>query len=717
MNRWLQDFSFKKSGYDRPNQKWICGRACDGRSCLTGPDQQGHCTAGPECQPIRKGDRWHCTRLAALGGPCADGPKPDGSCSCVMPKCIPVRSLRAWRGITVRLVAGACLALVLFLLGSRVGGWLLSPGDLTFAHASVSTRCSDCHQGVSERPIAWLATASYAGSAGAGSRLCLRCHNVGSNPENPHSLPAERLAMLTGAMRANAAPRATPLGLKIASVVSPPGHAGTSPLSCATCHHEHRGTGYDLRQLSNQQCQACHARQFASLSDGHPAFSSYPFVRRTRIIFDHEAHLLNHFTDPAVAGRALRSCLDCHQTDLKGNTMGLKPFATICAACHDSQIKGKGAVNAGIAFISLPHFDDRVMTGPYAIGQWPEDADQPVTPFMRLLLAADPALKSSLAILGNADLSDLPKNDPAKLMAAQQLAWGIKGLIYDLGRLGQAELSRRVEAALGRPLTEDQREGVVAFLNAEALGSAFNSSFPNLASEMINYRQQHKIAKTDWVPSPSPPPAAAEKSAKPEDWVANGGWYSPDGSFTLYYHPRGHADRFLSVWLDLTLTTAQATDPGEAKAVFDQLSAPKAPGYCAKCHSLDAVPAPMVNWRGAQPDSQVHEFNHFSHRSHLSLIGKAGCYMCHPLKTGASQSYLAAFAPGRGDPSQFRSNFQVINKATCAKCHCRGQVRDDCLLCHNYHVGVFQAVTPNARVTRPPSQASSPTTPEDEAGE
>jgi len=699
MNRWLQPFSFKKSFYERPNQKWICGRACQGQGCLTGPDAHGHCGAGPECRPLRKGDRWFCTRTEAHGGPCADGPAPDGSCRCVIPKCNPVRSLRSWRGLIVLWVTGLSLAGLLFAFGTSFGVRFFSPGPLSFAHASVGSKCSDCHAGVGNDPLAWLTSAAKTASVRSDSHMCLQCHNVGLKPFQPHSLPPNDLALISSHVITNASFGASPPGLKVARLVAGPVLGHGDELVCATCHQEHHGNQYDLRKLSNQQCQSCHARQFKSFANGHPDFVTYPFERRTRIIFDHAAHFSRHFLDPAQASLAPRTCVDCHQTDVNGNTMGLKPFEVICAACHRDQIKGKGAVSAGLAIISLPHFDDRVMTGKYAIGEWPEDADQKMTPFMRLLLSSDPGLRHALQQLAGTDLGNLPADDTNKLAAAQQLAWGIKGLIYDLGRLGQDELSRRLELALGHPITVEQREGVTAFLNAEVMRSAFQSSFPHLQSEMLGYRKQQNPAKSTLVPSPDLAPPPPDQQALPDAWVSNGGWYTTDGSFGLFYRPRGHADRFLKSWLEITLADDRGVAPEAAGAVFDQLSSTSGVGYCAKCHSVDHQPKRLVNWRGEQPDANLHPFNRFSHSAHLSLINNLGCFTCHPLKIGQPENYyMDAFQPGQYDAAKFNSNFQVINKAICANCHKPGKVQDDCLLCHNYHVGTFRAVIANGRI-------------------
>src|SRR5664279_631296 len=145
--RRLQTFGFEKSLYERPNQKWICGRAGDGHCCLAGPDAQGKCTATTECRPLRKGDRWYCTRASFLGGPCPEGPLPGGECCRTIPKCSPVRSLRSWRGLVVVLSVAVTLAGLLLSIADPRAKQILSPGEVSFAHRSVGD-CSKCHGGV-----------------------------------------------------------------------------------------------------------------------------------------------------------------------------------------------------------------------------------------------------------------------------------------------------------------------------------------------------------------------------------------------------------------------------------------------------------------------------------------------------------------------------------------------------------------------------------------
>ena len=563
--RRLQEFGFEKSAYERPNQKWVCGHAKEGRCCFSGPDAHGHCTATAECRPLRKGDRWFCARPAFLGGPCAEGPLPDGQCCRPIPKCSPVRSLRYSRGITVLVTVAATLAALLLCLGLKHGNRLFSPGELTFAHSSAGNNCAQCHGAMGGAAAGWLAGTTN--SAHDNSRLCLNCHNVGEAPLQPHSLPPDRLAPLTAAVKKHST-AAPPAGLALASFIPSLDHPGDTGIACATCHKEHRGKEASIQKLSDNQCQNCHASQFVSFADGHPQFSHYPFYRRTRIIFDHESHLHGHFADPAVAKSAPVSCLDCHETDPRGGAMLVKSFEAVCASCHDQKIKG----GSGIPFISLPQIDDQTLSGDFSVGDWPRDVNaQPLTPFLRFLLAGDPTVRDALDKLRGVDLSTLPKADPAKIKAAQTLAWGIKSLIYDLGAGGQNELIRRVNLSLGRPLSTYEQEGIVAFLPADILQTAFSNAFPRLQREILDHRNNAKPPPTQLIPSPDLAKPGPVKAVAPDVLVSQGGWYSPDGSFTLFYRPRGHADRFLSSWMNMTVNPDATGDPDRCPGL-DQVS-------------------------------------------------------------------------------------------------------------------------------------------------
>ena len=164
-----------------------------------------------------------------------------------------------------------------------------------------------------------------------------------------------------------------------------------------------------------------------------------------------------------------------------------------------------------------------------------------------------------------------------------------------------------------------------------------------------------------------------------EHWAVNGGWYW-DG-LALSYRPTGHADPFLVNWIDIAGTVQ--TD--SASRINAALADDSAVGSCSKCHSTDALEtgAYRMNWHGRKADLTQKQFTHFSHQTHADLMSDTGCLTCHQMNPNAD--YTAAFDGLRID--QFESNFSPIDKATCSGCHQPPVAGENCLLCHNYHVG------------------------------
>lgn len=669
--------------FERPNQEWVCGRACLGEPCLPGPDRQGNCRATTECRPIKKGDRWCCTRPGAFGGPCADGPRPEGACSRPIPKCEPVRSLRSIRGAVVwTTVVASCAGLVL-LLATRAGREFASPGELSFAHSSSKSNCSDCHAAAGDGAMVFAVTHPH--SNDADSRLCLNCHTLGAHPFEPHGQASAALGALRSA-HANRSPSTRPVSLALSGVFTGPPAAGAS-LQCSACHSEHRGKDHDLKKLSNLQCQTCHSIQFASLAGGHPEFAGYPFTRRTRIIFDHSSHLKTHFSNEQFKTHAPNACTGCHEADHRGGMMLARPFEQSCAACHGDQIRGKGRATApGIAFIRLPGLDlETLRKKNLSVGDWPEFAEGGLTAFSELLLADDPIAKAAIEKLGKTDLLDLSRADEAAIKAAHQLGWAVKELCHDLAVKGQAELARRIRTNLGTRLDPDEVTRMTGLFSPDVLDGAIKQWFPNLAAEVSAHRSGAKLPASA-VKTQAVPPA---KGVKPEAWVESGGWYRSDSDYSILYRPGRHADEFLRSWLTLAADDARHRTNGAARRVFAELASPKSPGVCTKCHSVDANSAPVIHWHGSRPIAEAHPFTKFSHAAHFSLLDDRGCMTCHAANE-AEKGYLEAFEknPGR-DSRIFRSNFKPIQKDQCASCHTPRFAGDSCLLCHNYHTGTF----------------------------
>ena len=186
------------------------------------------------------------------------------------------------------------------------------------------------------------------------------------------------------------------------------------------------------------------------------------------------------------------------------------------------------------------------------------------------------------------------------------------------------------------------------------------------------------------------PVDALEDTMPDQDRMLAGGWFRED--FALLYRPAGHADAFIRAWLDAT-----AVAPSEpARRVFTALSAPRALGKCAKCHSVDAADAQAlrVNWRALERSPAVHRFTRFAHGPHLSPLEGRGCQTCHKLDSGGD--FMASFDDH--DPRTFAANFTPIEKPLCTDCHVAREAGDSCTMCHNYHVGVIAPVMRGAEM-------------------
>ena len=521
MQKPLDPLSFKKNQYERPNQDWICGRAVEGRPCPLGPDRRGKCRATGQCTPSKKADRWFCNRSEVHGGKCDEGPLPNGECSHPIPPCQPVRSLRRFRGmavwISIALTSGALL--LLFSAGFR-RTWM-SPGELTAAHAFSAAQCSDCHSldRKDHPPIAGFDFAKKRALADSG--LCLNCHALGDHPLNPHGLAPNALAATNPKVKAaNAAPRGPAL-LRVSRSFSGI-NSSTGEAACSTCHQEHHGHDFDLKHLSNAQCQTCHSVRFKSFENGHPEFASYPYTRRTRIFFDHSSHLQQHFTE--MKDKAPGSCQDCHTSDPSGRLMQVKTFDATCAACHSSQIQGEGMSVKGVAFFTVPGIDlDTLTEKGISLGDWPKLADGKITPFMELLLNRQPGTRDAMQKLREVDLLDLRKATSDQIAAAEQLAWGVKSLLFNFVSAGQGYLLQEMKAEIS-PTGAAMAAGLVGQMSYAALLAAQKDWMPNLLTEVPNHRKGIKppLAKRP-KSAPNPSPAKPRQKAPASDQSLLGG--------------------------------------------------------------------------------------------------------------------------------------------------------------------------------------------------
>ena len=178
------------------------------------------------------------------------------------------------------------------------------------------------------------------------------------------------------------------------------------------------------------------------------------------------------------------------------------------------------------------------------------------------------------------------------------------------------------------------------------------------------------------------PVISIESDVDPESWAEYGGWYRQD--YAIFYRPTGHKDKFIYSWLFLTGPQAPKGDKGPAAAVFDYLTGKEAQGSCTKCHSVDDIQGTgrLVNFSPPTVETKQGRFTNFIHEPHFGILEDRGCLTCHNLEKGRPD--LKSYE--QGDPQNFVSNFGAVKKDLCQSCHTSDMARQDCLLCHKYHV-------------------------------
>ncbi|MCG8448295.1 MAG: cytochrome c3 family protein [Pirellulales bacterium] len=661
--------------YERPNQPWVCGLAEVGGPCPLGPGKWGRCPKATACHPVLEGDRWRCNRSEARGGPCEEGPSPEGECAHVY-RCTPLMSLRRRRGRFVFAATLLTLGAMTILLSADWRNAALAPGDLSQPHAqlfqrhSVTERCASCHAAGTQTLVQWLrhATDSHL-TQPTQTELCMNCHRNRIQPESAtwaHNVDPQVLLASGG------------------ESALPPEHRShdpTQPLPCSACHREHHGAAHDLTWMSDAACQACHREQYHSFSTDHPEFTHWPAARRTRIAFDHGAHEAKHF----VKKNREFDCALCHAATADGAFQRTLPYETACAECHDSDIAASW--DAGLEVFALPMLDlDALEAAEQDVGQWPEEAtgefDGALPPITKLLFAVDQRAAEAMQELGaDFDFFDVDPEDPEQLAAAADVVWATKELLYDITTDGQAVLRARVEALVNRELSTSELADLAAHLAPENVAAITRQWLTRLPQEIAERRQTDRPAPLEPVPGN----LTQQDRQVAQGRVEAGGWFRDDLTLSIRYRPAGHADPFVTAWIDLLVEVSQGEHSTLAVPLLQQQMLPTAPGLCGSCHSLDCSDEGRlsVNWFAKQPADRGIGFTVFQHGPHLSQAELADCRTCH-----AIDSTVDVMANYRQTTvHDFIDGFQPLTRADCAECHTPGGAGDSCLECHRYHVG------------------------------
>jgi len=480
--------------YGRAHRKWICGHMAAGHPCRMGPNRRGRCGATFECAPARSGGRWQCRRVASCGGQCSEGPLEDGSCSHAIPPCRPIRNIRTIRGMVSRWAAVLTFGLVVLAITYAGDPRILIPGPLSSGHSTIAN-CSQCHSNISDGRFAWLHALVKPASTRQDATACQSCHKVTPSALQPHGQALDQLKALTDRRRAGTVSRSTPISATLRNAAFPTATAFADGVFCATCHKEHQGDGADLTAVSSQKCQACHVVQFRSFADGHPDFGTYPFVRRTRTNFDHVSHFGEHFPKNRATNSPSQptpeACSDCHVLSGDARHMDVKPFNTVCSACHLHQIAGTDNLSGhqGVSFLSLPGLDiETLARRNVRIGEWPAKSEARLTPFMKLLIGRDEHRGAVLDLLSGLDLMNLSEASDGEILAVEWLAWEVKTLIDQLSKTKPSDTLQKIATTDDAKPDQDLHASLTAHLPRDVLTSAIREWLPNLDTELAGHR-------------------------------------------------------------------------------------------------------------------------------------------------------------------------------------------------------------------------------------
>jgi hypothetical protein len=378
----------------------------------------------------------------------------------------------------------------------------LMPGPLASVHGAIEN-CSACHTKSGTGKLSWI-HGLIAGNPRADSKACLTCHKMPKTAFNAHSASAEVLKESTDRLTKIAAATPQPLSAQAQNSAFATHDVVARGLYCATCHQEHQGVHFDLTKIANEQCRSCHVVKFDSFDSHHPKFETYPFKRRTRIVYDHASHFDKHFPEVAEKYPARRipdTCSTCHDSRDDARVMAVAPFDKTCTTCHLDQIVGKERASGpkGIAFLTLPGLDVKTLQEKSAaIGEWPEASEAELSPFMKVMISRDERGHALIKAVDSANLQDLSGASDDQIKAVTDLVWEIKRLFYALISGKASDVLADLNIGSGVKLSANLVTDLTASIPRDVVIRAQQEWLPNLAAEIASGPKASEPEQAGW---------------------------------------------------------------------------------------------------------------------------------------------------------------------------------------------------------------------------
>jgi|GEM_PF-339608 len=725
-------FNADKSPYERPACKFRCGRSAGwGTACSKGPSLKGKCGGEYECSPIKKGDRYECTRPMRAGGPCEHGARPDGACPNHRPPCVPKKSLREMRGRIVLMFLVFLLALIALTstfveAPGAFKNMMVNAGGLSELHEGF-THLGDSAYAVTPeafeqfeqilpatvlaklQPIqgnqyqtrdAFVVALQQMMGEGESGRyeqkiLKIAEKSNGKGCEFCHDTYGDRMhgwlkAAFTSHDVSKNCLQCHAFGehdQTTHNMVWPnetyPNSPDLGALACTKCHTEHKGKDHDMRALTNAQCASCHQKKFTIFPDEHPEYAdNFPYQIPNTIRFNHNRHLEKHFSDAKFKDKA-PSCTNCHEVSSATREVKPKPYEEVCSQCHAKQI-----VDSELVLFELPVLAKTHVTFAAAEGDEAAESDEEAEETDDGEEADDDNAKIDLAALcgmtaeqqTNAleGIQAMAEDGVDGSVANSEEVTPLMAYLLNVTSDDIEEYAEPMQTLLGQMATL----GVAAFIEKLKESEGFNPLLlSGLAPEQVQQAACAWIANVEYgLPD--------DVSEAMED-VDLSGWRA-DG-LALKYRPAGHADPVVRAWIEYLVKRRTETDDEDIKEKLDAtfeafVDRKEGAGKCAKCHAL-ATPEKWSKdyaksmWTYEAQTERPH--THFKHGPHINLLAKDSCKTCH--KLDKTVKYDAYFKGIDLDPKKYISNFKPISKNTCGQCHQEGIVSIDCQVCHSYH--------------------------------